>query len=191
MRVWPRWFNAQECGGGSTKMSKFRPEGITTSITPMNIEGTECVANLFSIFHDGSISHANMVNGNLVLEVGIRYLAQRINPSFKKFILCLYNIRGVRFSTWPSNSEMQPSEIIDTSLIFRPELKILEGNPIGGSIQVICNVSSKDCDYSGGELYFQADFAHVTDEAGRPYSFSELCSLSSDYWEEWSSRSQA
>ena len=172
-------------------MSKFRPECITPSVTPMNIEGTECIANLFSIFHDGSISHANMVNGNLVLEVEIRYLAQRIDPSFKKFILCLSNIRSVRFSTWPSNLEMQPSEIIDISLIFRPELKILEGNPIGGSIQVICNVSSKDCDYCGGELYFQADFAHVTDEAVRPYSFSELCSLSSDYWEEWSSRSQA
>jgi hypothetical protein len=157
----------------------------------MNIEGTECIANLFSIFHDGSISHANMVNGNLKLEVEIRYLAERINPLFKKFILCLSDIRGVRFSTWPSNSEMQPSAIIDTALIFRTELKILEGDAIGGAIQVICSVSSKDCDYSGGELYFQADFAHVTDETGRPYSFSELCSLSSDYWEEWSSRNKA
>ena len=152
----------------------------------MNIEGTGCIANLFSIFHDGSICHTNIVNGNLVLQIEIPYLAKRINPTFKRFILCLSNIRGVRFTTWPSNSEMQPSEIIDKDLIFRPQLEILEGVAIGDAIQVICSVTSQNCDYCGGELYFQADFAHVTDEAGHPYSFSELCSLSSDYWEEWS-----
>lgn len=161
------------------------------NVVVMNIEGSERIANLFSIFHDGYICQANIVNSNLVLEIEITYLARRINPSFKKFVLRLFNVRDLRFTTWPSNSEMQPSEIFDTPLIFRPKLEILDGGTIGGSIQVICSVSTQGCDYCGGELYFQADFAQVTDDAGHLYSFSELCSLSRDYWEEWSRRNQA
>ncbi|MFN9625794.1 MAG: hypothetical protein ACK6AT_05960 [Planctomycetota bacterium] len=33
MQIRARWFNAQECGGVSTKMSKFCPEGFQTQDT--------------------------------------------------------------------------------------------------------------------------------------------------------------
>ncbi len=164
---------------------------IFGAVIPMNIEDTECIANLFTILHDGAISQASFVSGDLILEIQIQYLAERIDSSFKQFLLCLSNIRDIRFSTWPKNSQMLPSEITDTALVFRPQMTILGGDTKGRAIQVICSINGPEFDYCGGELYFQADSAYVTDEAGRPYSFSELLSLSNAYWDEWFTRTGA
>jgi hypothetical protein len=157
----------------------------------MNIEGSEFIRDIFSIFHDGEIVCASLDNGNLVMDVEIQYLAERINPSYKKFIVRLENIRDMRFKTWPRDLKSEPALITDVSAIFKPELDILEGNVKDGLFKVVCIQTSPDFDYIGGELYFQAESAQVTDEGGRHYSIDELYSLCKGYWDELSNKSRA
>lgn len=97
----------------------------------------------------------------------------------------------MRFTTWPSDQKSEPTLVTDVSVIFKPELEILEGNLKDGLIQVVCNQASPDFDYCGGELYVQAGSAQFTDEGGRHYSIDELDSLCKGYWDEWSNKSRA
>ena len=167
------------------------PHPVTLNVMPMRIEGSEDIRDIFSFFHDGSITHAKRVGSDLILEVEIQYLAKRINSSFEKFYIRLVNVRDIRFTTWPRDSQSPPLEIADTSLIFKPELEILEVHNEEGAIQVICLQSSPGFNYVGGELYLQADFAQVTDEAGSHYSMDELRSLCKGYWHDFSNKNQA
>ena len=155
----------------------------------MNIEGSENIREIFSIFHDGTIAHVTKDGSDLLLEVAIQYLAERINLSFGKFFVLLANVRDLRFMTWPSDLKSEPAVITDISIIFKPELEILEGNIKDGAIQVVCIQSSPDFNYRGGELYLQAEFAQVSDEAGSYYTIDELGSLSQGYWDDLSNKS--
>lgn len=46
----------------------------------MNIEGPENVRDIFSIFHDGTISSCALNGCDLTLEIEIQYLAERVRP---------------------------------------------------------------------------------------------------------------
>ena len=154
---------------------------------PMKIEGSSNIEAIFSIFHDGVITSHVVKDGKLVLDIEIQYLAERISPGFTKFHVLLENVENIRFTTWPSNFKSDPELISDLNTIFAPELDILEGNTKENQIQVICNQSSSDYDYCGGELYFSAVAAIVSDENGKEYSIDELDVLCKGYWDEWAS----
>lgn len=65
----------------------------------MIIEGSENIRDIFCIFHDGVVARASSEDGNLVFEVEIRYLAERINPSYTKFFVRLASVRDIYFTT--------------------------------------------------------------------------------------------
>jgi hypothetical protein len=156
----------------------------------MKIEGSANICNVFSIFHDGGIVHCHEENGSLLLEIEIQYLAERISPAFRKFVVLLEHVKDVCFSTWPSDLKSEPEVLKDITSIFHPELEILEGNLREGKIQVVCNQHSPEFDYCGGELYFSAASAEVIDEGGKSYSLDELDALCKGYWDEWESRNK-
>ncbi|WP_341644080.1 hypothetical protein [Thauera sp. SDU_THAU2] len=157
----------------------------------MNIDGLENVRDIFSIFHDGSISACALDGDDLTLEVEIQYLAERVNPGFRKFKVRLFGVSNVRFSTWPSDMKSDSAVLTDVPDIFDADLEILEGNLSGEEIEVVCNQHSSSLPYCGGELRFHCLRFEVTDEGGKGYSIEELSELSQGYWDEWSSRSQA
>lgn len=167
------------------------PAAHANRYAPMKIEGPENISYVFSIFHDGGIVHCHDENGSLLLKIEIQYLAERINPDFRKFSVLLENVKGVYFSTWPSDLKSEPEVLKDVTSIFKPELEILEGNFKEGQIQVVCNQHSPEFDYCGGELYLSATSAKVTDEDGKSYSLDELDTLCKGYWEEWANRNKA
>lgn len=158
---------------------------------PMNIDSSEAIRDIFSIFHDGIIARAFSDDSDIILDIEIRYLAEQINPSYERFLVRLESVRDIGFTTWPKDIKSEPWLITDMSVIFKPELEILEGNIEDSLIQVICNQASPDFDYCGGELYFQARSAQVTDDGGQNYSMNQLKSLFKGYWDNWSNKNRA
>lgn len=146
------------------------------------IEGSEQIATLFTIFHDGVIVRAATDSNDVCLDVEIEYLAERIDPSFRQFRVRLVGVRSMRFVPWLNDLAIEPVAITDVPTIFGPELDILNGGIQDGVIQVACIQDSNELDYCGGEFFFQAEFAQVSDEAGCLYSFDALESLCKDYW---------
>lgn len=156
----------------------------------MRIEGAENVRVLFSLFHDGSIVSWATDGDELQLEVEIKYLAERIDPKFRKFDVRLFGVSDIQFSTWPNDLATKPEVLTEPTAIFAGDLEVLEGNLQAGMIEVVCNQHSQNIAYSGGELRFGCVYATVTDEAGKAYSIEELGNLCKGYWEEWSKRNQ-
>ncbi len=150
------------------------------------ISGTEGLSDIFSVFHDGGITRYSANGANLELEVEVPYLAERVNPAFRSFRVALLQVQNLSFTTWPKDREAEPSILRLLSQIFEPELEILSGEVDGELIKVICNQSDAGGDYCGGELFFSAVGATVTDEGGKEYSIDELRQLSSEYWQKWS-----
>jgi len=156
----------------------------------MNIEGLGSVRDIFSIFHDGTISSCAVDGHDLTLEVEIQYLAERVNPEFRKFKVRLLGVSNVRFTTWPSDLKSDPAVLTDIPGIFDAHLEILEGNLTEEEIEVVCNQRSSDLLYCGGKLRFHCLRAQVTDEGGSGYSIEELSEICNGYWDDWSRRSQ-
>jgi hypothetical protein len=157
----------------------------------MKIEGSENVRDIFSIFHDGSIVAWSMNGNALMLEVEIKYLAERINPGHRKFTVRLFEINDISFSTWPGDLKSAPAVLLSVGDIFEADLEILEGNIKDGQIEVVCNQHAPNLPYCGGELRFKCAAAQVNDEGGHPYSIDELGILCKGYWDDWSKRSKA
>lgn len=124
------------------------------------------------------------------MEVEIQYLAERVNPEFQKFMVRLNSVNNIRFSTWPSDLKSPVVSMSEVEEIFNAELEILEGDLDTEKIKVICNQHSAEFDYCGGELYFTATSAEVTDEAGKSYSIEELDVICKEYWDDWANRSK-
>jgi hypothetical protein len=157
---------------------------------PIKIQGNENIRDIFSIFHDGVINYHQLKDRELCLEIEIVYLAERIDPKFKKFKVVLSGVDNVRFRTWPSDLKSEPQIILDVHSIFKPKLTILEGNIKENLIQVVCNQSSSNFEYCGGELFFSVDNAIVTDEADKSYSTEDLGVVCKGYWDAWASKNQ-
>jgi hypothetical protein len=150
------------------------------------IIGTDNISEVFSIFHDGHIISHNLKEKDLTLSIRIRYLAERINPHYQTFQLSLRNARNISFKTWPSTIGALPEVLSSTDVIFTPELEILNADPSGTGLTVICNQPSPHFSYCGGELSLEADSAEVLDEGGKPYSLAELGQIAEAYWRAWS-----
>lgn len=157
----------------------------------MKIEGPENVSDVFSIFHDGGIIECHYENGSLLMEVEIQYLAERINPAFRRFMFRLFDVKNLHFSTWPSDLKSEPKVFREVATIFKTELEILEASFEEDQIKVVCNQHSPEFDYCGGELYLSATSAEVTDEAGKSYTIEELDTLCRGYWNEWANKNKA
>lgn len=156
----------------------------------MRIEEREDIRDIFSIFHDGGIATADVQGDNLVLEIDIQYLAERVKPEYKGFKVILYGFRDAEFSTWPSDLKSEPEKIADVHSIFKPELEVLEASIKANKIEVVCNQHSSEYDYCGGELSFIVDSAEVQDESGKSYSIEELDIICKGYWDEWAAKNE-
>jgi hypothetical protein len=157
----------------------------------MKIDSLENINTMFSIFHDGEIVRCVTNNNELIMDVKIKYLAERINPKYESLYIVLENIEEISFTTWPNNAELEEEIITDVRKIFKPELVILSSDIIGNLISVACSQSSHEFEYCGGNLSLKAKSAKVKDESEKTYSLNELNTLSNEYWEEWSKKNKA
>lgn len=147
----------------------------------MTINNLGNIRDIFTSFHDGSIVHFCCEEDSLLLEVEIQFLAKRVDARFQKFFVRLAGLENVYFKTWPRGPKAESAVLVDMAAIFKPELEILDANLKENEIQVVCNQYSPEFNYRGGELYFCAASAEVTDEAGKVYSIDELAVLWGGY----------
>ena len=168
-----------------------QPTAEAWSVMRMKIEGIESVREIFSIFHDGSLVSYVADGDTLRLEIEIHYLAERVNPYFRTFNVCLFGVDDVQFSPWPSDLKAKLETISELPKIFEADLEILECTLQEGVIEVVCNQHSPAFAYCGGELRVRCTCATVIDEAGKAYSIEELGALCNGYWNDWSKRDQA
>jgi hypothetical protein len=152
------------------------------------ISGTDELAALFNVFHDGVITEASFMGQDLLLTIRISYLAQRIAPNFTTFSVRLDRVEDMSFTTWPKDSAAVPEVLRDASAIFEPPLDILNGESSDGYVQVVCNQPSSRMPHCGGTLSFRATSATVSDQNRKPYSLAELTALARAYWDDWSER---
>lgn len=153
------------------------------------ISGTDDLAELFSILHDGVISEASFVDQDLLLTVRISYLAQRIAPNCTTFSVRLDRVEDMSFTTWPKESGAASEVLRDASAIFEPPLDILSGESADGYVQVVCNQPSSQTRHCGGTLSLRTSSATVWDQNRKQYSLTELAGIARAYWEDWSERS--
>jgi hypothetical protein len=147
------------------------------------IVGNKNIADIFSIFHDGSISQASYKNGQAKFSIDIEYLAERVQPSFQKFFVVVHGFSAFGLRTWSSQFNEAVQIITVFEQIFIPELEILGGEVEDGHISLNCLGEANEY----RELFFSAEGVTVTDQAGKEYSFADLACLCREYWE-WQNR---
>lgn len=62
--------------------------------------GPEEIAEVFGIFHDGSIAGGTTVDHAVELVVEIEYLARRIRPTDRRFLVRIDGLEQVSFTPW-------------------------------------------------------------------------------------------
>ena len=66
----------------------------------------ENIRDIFSILHDGDICAWNGDKNLLTLTVECQYLAKRIDPSFDKFYVELFNIDKLELEPWRNSVDV-------------------------------------------------------------------------------------
>lgn len=152
------------------------------------ITGSGDIARLFSLFHDGVIKQYELKQDKFTLEVGIRYLAERISPELKGFHVELEISGPIKFVTWPDHETKESRTLTDLEFIMSTDLQILEAKDDDGTVKVTCAQHAFPSDFIGGDLFVRTQSANVWDVNHTYYSIEYLENLCKSYWEEWSRR---
>jgi len=153
------------------------------------IKGNEEIADALSVFHDGSISDGSHLPGKPDLFVQIRYLAERIDPSFTGFRVYFAEGTIYRFQAW-SDEDVLPEEVRGLPKIIALDLEILSAKSDDGAVVVACLSHSDDFPSQGGELRIASTGLKVCDESGLEYSLDELGVVCKGYWDDWAQKNE-
>lgn len=142
------------------------------------ITNKENQAQLFSIFHDGTLSFNTFQHW----AVDCQYLAEKLNPTYSSFILELHGIKILSFHPWfqdtttPSEIWQEPSQIISL------ELEILGAELVQNEIKIFCQDDFAQEEVVGGELYLEVEGITLFTQEKELFSLAELKDLATDYW---------
>jgi hypothetical protein len=152
------------------------------------IRTAQDICEIFAIFHDGMIESVVSSRETLKLTIEISYLADRIQKGFKFFFIELDGFGNAEFRGWPAVVGNEKKIIKDLPTMFKSPLEILEAKLSDSRIEIDCNIRSRDSEFCGGNLLFEATAATVRDEANKVYSISELTEVCRGYWNEWKAK---
>ena len=150
----------------------------------------EDIAELFGIFHDGSIARGTRVGHATELVVEIEYLAERIRPSDRSFTIRMDDLEKLRFTPWADEGQPEIPAVTDFAEITRLDLGILSAEADGTRVKIACTQDRRHPDYCGGLLEMTVGECRVFDESGCEWSLEELRKLSDGYWSEWAARNK-
>ena len=140
------------------------------------ITGLDYLSSMFDVFHDGGLIFVAQDGADLVMQVEILYLAERVHPDYSLFNVRLQGVRNL------SSRNLNNEEVLtDLPAIFADEFEILSANVVGDGLEVLCVKGFGD----SLMLSFRIESAVVTDEGGKDYSIEDLVELSNGYWEEF------
>ncbi|MDD9269358.1 hypothetical protein ACFPES_20110 [Paenibacillus sp. GCM10023248] len=143
----------------------------------MNLENQEM---LFSIFHDGGIEEIRDTFDGIEFTVDIMYLAERIKPQFRGFIVKLIN---------PAELYL---EDVDTNVIIKDfnelnkiDIEILKTDISEDKVKVFCSLSGGQ---SFGYLNVKASEINIYDPERNSISLEDLKTICKNYWDDFRQR---
>lgn len=148
------------------------------------------IAEVFGIFHDGSIAEVTEVGSSAELVVEIEYLAERISPTYREFTVRLDDIEQLSYKPWIDEAHGLFTDIIGFTETVSLDLEVLSAEVDGKKVRIACNQHRADLGYCGGFLELVARECTVFDESGREWTVGDLRKLSDDYWSDWALRNK-
>ena len=140
------------------------------------------IEDIFSIFHDGTITQWKSIENGIKLTIECEYLAELIDSDFTKFYVELNKISELELEPWMNPIEL-PKEIKKSPTeIFKAELEILSAKTENGIVEVTCNQHNLKFNYCGGILKVIAEKVTVKSENNAVLNISELNEISNSYW---------
>jgi hypothetical protein len=141
----------------------------------------EEIARIFSIFHDGGLDGIQCKGADLILQLGLTYLAERIQPEFNFFTLTLHKVKRFEFVPW--SDVVKPFK--DAQQIVGLYLEMNHALLENDEIHVVCLCNEDE--FSGGDLFIDAESYEFHTEAGTAMTIEELAAISKDYWTRFAS----
>lgn len=145
----------------------------------------EEINDVFEILHDGSISSWSGDKNLLILKIGCKYLAERIDKSFEYFFVELANIEKLELEPW-MKEQAEPT-ILQTQLedIFKADWEILGADIQSDYVRISCEQHDTDLDYCGGNLLINAMSVTVYDQNRNKLTVEALGEISKGYWNDF------
>ena len=141
------------------------------------------LADIFSIFHDGTITDWSGDLHHLRLTIECQYLAELIDPTFDTFYVELFEIDYLEFEPWPNPLDLPVIIKTDLHSIFLAELDILNADEKESRyVEIVCNQHDSRYDYCGGRLRVSCQHVSVSDQLNNPLTIDELDILCNRYW---------
>jgi hypothetical protein len=145
---------------------------------------TENIRDVFSILHDGVITHWTGDKNVLTLQVECSYLAKRIATSFSYFYIRLNDIHTLCLRTWPNPSDLPVRNLEALNDIFAAPLEILSADIREQEVVVECSQHNTAFNYCGGKLVLSCRDITVYDQDKNELSVDRLDEICQAYWNE-------
>lgn len=140
------------------------------------------LADIFSIFHDGTITDWSGDMHHLRLTIECEYLAELINPTFDTFYVELFGIEFLEFEPWPDPVDLPVILQTDIPAIFQTELGILNGEVGENCVKIICETLERNIGYVGGILHLNCSDAGMFNQQQQPITLDRLKEIATIYW---------
>jgi hypothetical protein len=140
------------------------------------------IVDIFSCFHEGTISGYRGEHKLLTLQIDCAYLAKKINRSYDHFLVELIDVTQLELLPWSSPGDQHLKKITDLAQIFGSELEIVSAEIADGIALIACLQLVKES--VGSNLLMKAGSARVLDQQKNEISIRDLQKWSRGYWEE-------
>ena len=157
-------------------------------IGKFRMTATEDIRDVFSILHDGTISAWTGDKNLLTLTVDCEYLAERIDKSFDKFYVELFNVVNLELEPWTNPIDLPTIVKTYYADIFKAELEILSADIKNDVVVITCNQHDNSFDYGGGNLTISCKKIKVYDQNKNELTIDQFDKISNEYWDEWSKK---
>ena len=144
--------------------------------------------DFFSILHDGTISAWAGDKNMLTLTIDCQYLAERIDESFEKFYLELFNLDKLELTPWTNPVDIPTVIKTDLEDVFKTELEIISADIKDNMVVVKCNQNNTDFDYCGGDLTISCQTIKFCDQHKNDLTIEQFQEICKNYWNEWSKK---
>lgn len=141
----------------------------------------EDISDIFSIFHDGTISKWELSDNQLRLAISCLYLAKIISIDFEYFYLELNEVK--RFELIPWTLPNQKKEIInDLNEISKCDFEIINAKTLQDVVKISCHEHNQIFSAPGSDLFISAQNILVKGHDGRVINLDSLKSIKKQYW---------
>jgi hypothetical protein len=125
---------------------------------------------IWNLLHDGEVSKLTRENTSVTIEVDIGYLRRRLTPPGDSFVLKLYGITTLSFSSWDDRAETLEQAVA------LGQLEILSTESKDMPVVVMTTM---------GELTIAFESVQIALETGQPIACADIARVSEEYWRQW------